>query len=175
MKKISILFLLLTLAISFSGCRKLLQFHIQYQSTCVIPSSMGINLPFDLPTPDQASRSEQEFEANDTRKDLVEYILLNGLDMEISSPAGKTFSFLKSVEISIQGKDLSPTVIAFENNVPQNIGNTLSLNTTQNNIADHIKAATFKLIVTVVTDETLFQDVTIAVNSDFFVQAKSLL
>lgn len=171
MKKIALI-LLITLA--FVGCRKLLTFHIQYQSSFVIPSTTGIDLPINLPTPDQATQSEQTFEANDTRKDLVESILLNSLTLSITNPTGKTFSFLKSVDISIQGENLTATKIASAANIPANIGNVLTLETTQNNIAEHIKADQFKLLVTVVTDETLLQNVGVDADMDLVVKAKGL-
>lgn len=167
--------ILLALTLAFVGCRKLLTFHIQYQSSFVIPSTTGIDLPINLPTPDQATQSEQTFEANDTRKDLVESIVLNTLVLTITNPTGKTFSFLKSVDISIQGENLSATKIASATNIPANVGAVLNLSTTQTNIAEHIKATKFKLLVTVITDETLLQNVSVDADMDLVVEAKGLL
>lgn len=45
---------------------------MEFDETIVIPSSAGINLPFDILTPDLEINSELIFEINDTRKDLVE-------------------------------------------------------------------------------------------------------
>jgi hypothetical protein len=71
--------LLLLIAFSFSSCKKLnklTQFDIVYDTDFTIPSSTGINLPTNIITPDFATNSESTLSINDTRKDLIERIIL---------------------------------------------------------------------------------------------------
>jgi hypothetical protein len=71
MKKI---ILVLCITLSVLGCKKideLTQFDMEFNETTVIPSTIGINLPFNIFTPDIETNSESTFEVNDTRKDLI--------------------------------------------------------------------------------------------------------
>lgn len=58
-----------------SSCKsvdKFTQFDLPYQAETTIPAALGINLPFDLPTPAIKSNIEQSYEVNNTRKSLIE-------------------------------------------------------------------------------------------------------
>ena len=92
------------LALFLIGCDKvdsLTQFDMNYDESIVIPASTGINLPFDLFTPDMETDSESEFAVNNTRKNLIEEIVLKSLWLRITAPEDGDFSLLKSIEIYI--------------------------------------------------------------------------
>ena len=115
---------------TFLGCKKidkLTQFNIEFNNTATIPSSTGINLPFNVLTPDVETNSSSTFSSNDTRKDLIEEILLKELRLTINTPNGEDFSFLKSISIYINANGLSEAKIAYNDNVSQNVGSTLAL------------------------------------------------
>ena len=171
------LIFLFVLAIAFSGCKKideLTQFDMDYDSSVDIPATTGINLPFNIFTPDITTNSESTFESNDTRKDLVEKIVLKTLELTVSKPSGEDFSFLKSIKITIKADGLADKEIAWDNAVPSNAGNKISLETTSDNLDEYIKKDSFKLDVETVTDEVLTKDYTIDIHSVFFVDAKIL-
>ena len=66
----------------FTACDKLdelTKFDMEYSQRATIPSSAGIDLPFDVFTPEMETNSESTFEVNDTRKDLIEEIKLTEL------------------------------------------------------------------------------------------------
>jgi hypothetical protein len=163
--------------VSFISCKKvkkLTTFTMEYQSTVVIPSSTVINLPFNLFTPELASNSETTFAINDTRKDLIEQIQLKKLDLKISSPSNGNFDFLKSVEIYLIAEGLPNEKIAWKNNIENNSGNTLSLETTSSDLKEYIKKDKFKLQVNTVTDQLVNSDYHIDIFSLFFVDAKMI-
>jgi hypothetical protein len=173
MKAIKIILILLIT--SWIGCKKvkkLTTFTMDYQSTVIIPSSTGINLPFNLFTPDMPSNSEATFAVNDTRKDLIEQIKLNKLDLKISSPQNGDFGFLKSIEIYITAEGLAEEKIAWQNNIPDNAGNILILETSQADLKEYIKKEKFNLKVKTVIDQLMSKDHHIDINSQFFVDAK---
>lgn len=159
------------------SCRevdKLTKFNMEFTETVTIPSTTGINLPIEVLTPDIRSNSESTFAANDTRKDLVEKIILTRLELTVQSPQGSDFSFLKSVEVFISAQDLGEKKIAWQENVPDDIDNFLALETSPDDIKEYIKKDEFKLRLSTVTDEIIANDHQIQVYSVVFVDAKIL-
>ena len=160
-----------------NSCKKvdeLTKFNMDYNTSVVIPSSVGINLPFNVFSPSITSNSEAAFEVNDTRKDLIEEILLKKLELRVDAPNGGDFSFLESIEIYINAQDLSELKVAWYDNVPASQGSTLEIFTTDVDLKDYIKKDNFTLRVMTVTDEVITSDYEINVYSQFFVDAKIL-
>lgn len=164
-------------AISFLGCKKidkLTQFNMEFNDTATIPSSTGVNLPFNVLTPDVETNSTSTFKANNTRKDLIEEVSLSEIDLTINSPSGRTFSFLKSINIYINADGLSETKIAYYDSVPQNAGGKLNLYTTGANLKEYLTKDEYSLRINAVTDEIISPDYEINIHSVFFVDAKVL-
>jgi hypothetical protein len=167
----------LILTLSFIGCQavdKWTQFDMQYNAQVTFSSSAGINLPFNLFTPDITSNSEQQFAVNETRKDLIEEIYLKELELTISSPSGEDFSFLEEVSVYISATGLPEIEIAAKKPVPNSTGVLLSLDVSQVDIKEYIKKDKFTLRLKTVMDEILATDHVINVKSVFFVDAEIL-
>lgn len=159
------------------GCKevdKLTQFEMEYEESITIESSSVLNLPFNLFTPDMTTNSESTFAINDTRKDLIEEILLTDLSLDINSPSDGDFRFLESVQVFINAEGLAEIEIASLNPVPDNVGPSIELETSENDLKEYIKKDKFNLRVNTVTDEFLDEDYDIQVKSKFFVDAKIL-
>lgn len=162
--------------ISFLGCKKfdkLTQFNMDFDQTAVIPASSGINLPFNVLTPDMQTNSASTFEVNDTRKDLVEEIKLTTLTLTLNSPSNANFNFLKSINIYISADGLPETKIAWKEDIPEDIS-VLNLTVSNSDIKEYIKKDKFSLRMNAVTDEVITQDHEIAIHSVLFVDAKIL-
>ena len=177
MKKTGILlvFALLTIFL-FSGCEKVqekleFEFEMGYSTTITVPSSIGISIPLSLPTPEMESRAEEKFESEGTESDLVKEIRLKSTSLRILSPAGKTFSFLNSVQIFLNADGLPEILLASKNNIDDSIGNQLLLDTSDDFLDAYVKSPMFSLRSEIVTDETLFQDVEIQIDVVFQVVA----
>ncbi|MDF4203627.1 hypothetical protein PXD56_11700 [Maribacter sp. SA7] len=161
----------------FTACDKLdelTKFDMEYSQRATIPSSAGIDLPFDVFTPEVETNSESTFEVNDTRKDLIEEIKLTELEMVIISPDGADFSFLNSIEVYISADDLEEIKIAYLEEVPEDAGNVITLDTSDTDLKEYIKKDEFSLRLNTVTDELMSTDHELEVNSTFFVDAKIL-
>ncbi len=170
------LIILSTLVFLLFGCKKLhelTQFDMDYDTSITIPSTVGINTPFNVPTPDISSNSESTFESNNTNKDMVEKIVLKSMRWTIASPKGEDFSFLKSVEIKISAEGLDDLKIAWQDNIPQN-DTTFTFETSDKDIKEYLFKDKYKLKVSTVTDEIITKDVKIDIHSVFFVDAKIL-
>lgn len=174
MKKLFVSLLALGLALSCDKIDDLTKFEMDYEKEVIIPSTTGIDLPFDVFTPETETNSESEFEVNDTRKDLIEEIKLINLELIIKDPTDSDFSFLESIEVYISAEGLDEQRIAFEEAVAPDAGTRLLLNTTDIDLQDYIKKDSFTLRLKTITDEILDQDHTIKVKSVFFVDAKIL-
>lgn len=168
----SILITALTLLSSCKKLKKIVQFNLEYKTEIVVPSTVGAQLPFNVFTPDVTTNSEASFEANDTRKDLINEIILTQLQLTVKSPNGEDFSFLKSAEVFINADGLDEKSVALISEVPDPVGNQIDLTPSGSDLAPYIKSDEFSLKVRTVTDEALASDHTIEVKSKFRVEGK---
>ncbi|MFN8287190.1 MAG: hypothetical protein U0V74_10575 [Chitinophagales bacterium] len=169
----TILFLLIVL----SGCdklHKLTQFNMDYESDYSYSAGLPINIPVQIFSPDVVTNSDQEFAINDTRKDLIESIKLQQLKLTITSPSGKTFSFLKDVRVYISADGLPETEVANKLNIDNTVGGEVELTVFDVELKEYIKADKFKLKVASTTDELITSNVNVHIYSNFFVDAKIL-
>jgi hypothetical protein len=165
------------LIIGSFGCKeldKLTQFDIEYNEEVVIPSTIGMDLPFNVATPDISTDSESKFSVNDTRKGLIEFISLKSMTLDLTQPADGDFGFLKSISIYIKADGLDEIKIAWLDEVPADPGATLDLDTSDEDLQEYIKMDSFSLRVNTVTDEIITSDHHIDIKSVFFVDAKIL-
>ncbi|MEA3447572.1 MAG: hypothetical protein U9Q98_03860 [Bacteroidota bacterium] len=147
---------------------------MEYQETVTIPSTVGINMPFDVWTPDITTNSESEFENHDTRKDKIEEIILEKLRLEVISPSDNDFRFLNDIYVYIDADGLDEKLMAWKENIPDNVGKVLELNCTDDNIEAYIKKDVINFRVKTVTDRVITQDHEIQLDAEFFVDARLL-
>lgn len=160
-----------------SACKKLselTQFQMDYEESVVIPSSIGLNLPFNLATPKIKTNSTEIFEINNTRKNLIEEVVLEYLTLKISDPVDADFSFLSSIEIYLSADSQEEILVAWIYNIKNNIGNSIILETSQENLAPYIVQDEFTLKFSTVTDKIPLYDHHIDINASFFVDARIL-
>lgn len=171
---------LLVIAVLFTlvfGCNeinKLTQFEIKYDEEVVIPSATGIDLPFNIVTPDIATNSESKFSVNDTRKDLIQSIYLQSMSLNLTEPADGDFGFLKSIALYIKADGLDEIKVAWLDELPTEPGEMLELETSNADLQEYIKKDSFSLKATTVTDELITSDHHIDMHSVFLVDAKIL-
>lgn len=161
-------------AVACQEIEKFTEFNMKYDAAITIPKSTLLELPVTLATPDMETNAASEFAVNDTRKDLVEEITLTDLTLTITSPDGQTFSFLNSIEVYIDADGLDEIEIARLDVIDNNVGETISLKPTNQDLKEYIKKDKFSLRVKTVTDEAISKDVAIDIASNFFVNAKIL-
>ena len=172
--------ILITTFIFFCGCDiqekidKITTFNINNSANLTVPSATGINLPLDIATPDIDTSSKQSFENNNTRADLVENVNLTELTLTITNPNDRTFSFLKSLEIYISNGSDGPTLIAEIQDIPENVGGELQMETTGASLDEYVKADSYSLEFEAVTDETTNSETDITADMVFEVKAKVL-
>lgn len=168
--------LIVTILFSITACDKLddlTKFDLEYQSKVTIPATAGVDLPFNVFTPDMETNSESQFEVNNTRKDLIEEIKLTELQMVITSPTNADFGFLNSIEVYISAEGLDEIKIAGKY-ITENVGNTLDVDVLDIDLKEYIKKDQFNLRLNTVTDEAIEANHEIDVSASFFVDARVL-
>lgn len=173
MKKI--VFLSLVSILLFAGCEKidkLTQFDMGYKMTVVIPSSTGLNLPFNFFTPDVQTDSEATFAIHSTSKELIEEVLLTKLTLTLTSPGNGNLGFIKSIDVFISAEGLPEEKISWKTS--SSAAKTIELDVTGKDLKEYIKKDEFKLRLSTVTNELLTSEHKIEVNANFFVDAKVL-
>jgi len=156
------------------GCNKLndlVNFKMSYTSEVTVPSSLGVNLPLDILTPPVSTDAESTFNSNNTNKKLVKEIYLENVDISVKAPEGRDLSFLSSLHVYINADGLDEKLLASAENVPDNVGNMLSLETSGENFKEYIIQDTYSLRVKAVTDKLISEDVELSVKSGFKVKA----
>lgn len=161
--------------LGFSSCDfdELTQFDMEFNSSITVPASSGINLPFDLFTPEITTNSESTFGSNNTSADLIESIKLKAMNLDITAPGDRDFDFLNSIKIYIDADGLSEILIASLTDIPADVDN-IDLEINDNDLKDYLTQEKFKLRVETVTDEFLSNDVNIDVKSTYRVDASIL-
>lgn len=174
MKKWILGSVILLSVVACESVSRLTQFTITHNTSITIPSSSGLNLPFNLYTPDVETNSSQSFENNNTRADLVEEVSLRASTLTITSPSNGNFDFLKSIEVYISAENEDEVLIAERQNIQDGVGQVLELQTTGANLKDYITKSTYDLRINVVTDQIPGSDVEIDVENEFWVDANVL-
>ena len=170
-------FLLMFSTFIFWQCKdldKFTMFNMDFRESIIIQSSTGINLPFNVLTPDITTNSESTFASNKTRKDLVEDIRLKQLTLTITSPSSGDFRFLKSVVLYLNADGLPEVKIASKENIPSTQGNSLDLEVLDINLKEYIIKDKYTLRLNTVTDELISQDHQVEVYTQFRINAKLL-
>lgn len=159
------------LALFFTGCKKGgISFSISDETTIRVESITPLNLPFELTTMDVTTNSQQEFENNHSSTSLVKEVYLEELKLTIINPSGKTFSFLKNIQIFISTGNNDEIELASQDNIAPT-AQSITLNASPQNLEKYIKASSYKIRTKVTTRETLTQAVDIKAAMKFKVIA----
>jgi hypothetical protein len=162
---------LCSLIIAFSGCQKLFNFtyfNMEFNEYAVIKSSVGTNLPFNVLSPNIETNADSVFESNDSRKKYIEEIVLEELQLTITSPSNGDFSFLQNIKVYIVSEGIEESLIAWSDEIASET-KVINLTTTNSDLKQYIKADRFSLRVSAETDEIITSEHTIFIHTDFFV------
>lgn len=160
---------------SSTGCNQFesfTNFTLKYEQDVKVESSTGINLPFNIATPQTETNAESEFESNDTEKKYIKSITLDSLVLTLFDPPNEDFSFLEEISIFIKAEGLDEHRIAWKNPVPASASNRLTLDCTDDDLQEYIKKDKFSLRLKVVTDELITRDHYFRIRSAYSVSAK---
>jgi hypothetical protein len=151
MKILKISFLL-ALIILTNSCKKsepgTVSFTLYSEVQLQVPPNSTLDL-IPILTPGITEDWSGDFSNNNTNKDKIREMKLNDMTMVIQSPPGKTFKFLKDIDIYIEADGLQETEIAFAHDIPSTAGQTLTLTPMDVDLAPYAKKESFKLRLSV--------------------------
>lgn len=174
--KSKLIIIILLLPLFFSSCNAiddLLSFTISNEASIQIKSTSPINLPTEVVTPDVTTNSSSEFKNNKTEAGLVKDVKLKSLNLSITNPDGKTFTFLKSIHLYISTTDSDEIELAYLDDI-NSTTNMIELMSTNARLDRYIKADKYKIRTQVTLKETLTKDVTVKADMRFRVTADPL-
>ncbi len=178
MKKISFLLISTLLISTFSSCNaidKLTQFEVSYDTKFTIPSTIGIDLPFNIPTPDITTNISEKLANEQTNKELIEQLFLRKLILTTQNPKGKSFSFLKNVDLYLKTNSLPKVKVAYKHNITNSIGSELKLDIVKDvDLQEYVKDDHFTVEAEVTIDEITLEKIEIKADLTFWVDAKIL-
>ena len=175
MKKI--LFAIPVLFLFLFSCNlidKLTQFNLVFDKTITLPLVKGVDLPVNTEIPDVETNSESTFAVENTHKGMIEAVLLKESKLTITAPTNGDFSFLKSITIYMSANNLDEVRVAWQDTIPANIGNILTLKTTDADLKEFILKDSINYRVNSVIHKVIASDYSINMHSVFFVDEKIL-
>lgn len=159
------------LATGLAGCKKLIQFHMDYDNSVTIPANAIVELPIDLLTPETVTDSEQQFGNNGTSSNLISRISLTDLTLRIQNPESETFNFLKNIQIYLRAPEMPEVLVAYADPVPATGLRELALTCEDVDLKDYLRKSSYSIRVKATSDEALVQDTQVNIHSRFAVDA----
>jgi hypothetical protein len=167
--------LLPLLLLFFVSCEKindLLTFEITSSDTIKIPASGLINTPIVAPVPVPVN-SQQTFENNNTKAELVRDVRLVKLTLTIVDPAAENFNFLNNIKIYIGTSGDDKVLLASLDKVPTGVS-TIELVSGNGQLDKYLKAPSYTLYTEVGLRANVARELTVQADSRFKVTADPL-
>jgi hypothetical protein len=159
-------------ALLFSGCGRLGTFNVDHAVDVVIPSQFGINLPFNVNSPEIETNAEATFESEGTSTKRISSIQMSELKISIVNPSSADFDFLNEIEIFIKAPGLDEKRVAYKQNIPETSLKSFFCDIDEVNLKDYISKENFSLRVRTITDQVVFQDIQVRIDQKYKVRAK---
>lgn len=171
-----IIFTCLTL-ILLSSCKLIdgwTHFEIDYSSFVTLPQDLDVNESENV-FPDQiAAELENEVEGEGYNPDKIESVELTDLYLTINSPSGVDFSFLSSAELFMSAGDIEEKRVAWIDEVPPGVGNSLKMETTSSDLTKYLKQEVVNLRLNIIINTGIASDYYIDIDTTFLVDIKIL-
>lgn len=149
-------------------------FEIKYSSSVTLPLDLDVNKSEDV-YPDQiAADLEGEVESEGYNPDKIESVELTDLYLIIDLPAGVDFSFLSSAELFMNASGLSEARVAWIDEVPDGVGNSLKMKTTSSDLKNFLKQEVVTLRLNIIINTGIASDYLIGIDTKFLVDVKIL-
>lgn len=156
----------------FASCGRLGTFKVDHSVDVVIPSQVGVNLPFNINSPEVETNSEATFASEGTSTKHVRSIQMEELKFSIVSPSSANFDFLNEIEVFISATGMSEVRVAYKTDIPETNLKSFFCDIEEVNLKDYISKENFSLRVRTVTDQMIFQDIQVRIDQKYKVRAK---
>jgi hypothetical protein len=127
-----------------------------------MPPNMPVNTPFTTPAFPSSFNLQEEMEKNNMNINHVKETRLAYLRLNIKSPSGHDFTFLKDIEVRLKKEGVGEKVVAWKYDVSEETGDFLDLDITDDVLDDYLKTNYFEMVVTFTTDKVLSEMLTLS-------------
>lgn len=169
------LFLVAFLAVAAVSCEKgnlgVVTFDVTQDGEFTYPPNNGILDLLEATTPAISSSWKGQFQNNNTDADKLQEMKLKTSELTITKPGGQTWKFLKSMEVWIKADGLQDTKIAYNDNIDENIGQTLTLTPIDVDLKPFAQKDQFQLTIKTKARETTSEEIDGNIHMVFKVKA----
>ena len=181
MKIQNLLIILFFIGLLNNSCKKvdeLTHFNKSFDFTETLPPFPIINEePLAIPFPVETNSAET-FDEYNTSPDLIEEVKLTEASLQILTPMGANFSFLKSVSFYLDDDDANgdfeKVLIATKENISNDIGATIDLEIVDQDLSDFIVKEDVIIWIEIATDEVVTEELELKIFTNFFIDAEIL-
>lgn len=146
-------------------------FSYSFESDIVYPATSSANQTFNRYTSSLVTDSENKFEDNDTKAELVQYITADNFSIGLTSPSTESFDFAKSIKVYIDADGLDEKLIASFNDIPEESARSLELEVVGSDFQDYLKNEQIVFRVNIENRRTVPQDISLELNASFDAKA----
>ncbi len=175
--KTAISFFTILLLVTEFSCKKIAdvtKFNLPYHTEATIEAGVATLLPFDIRTPEVTTATDADYKGYKTQRRLVQSVKLNSLRLTVLRPDGRSFDFLKKIEVYISADEHEEILLAHKDNIADTAGSQLDLEPTEEELKKYLTSDQFNLRLKVTTDKVVNQDVDVKVSANFRIDANVL-
>ena len=132
-----------------------------------VSSLVGLNIPWVIPSVAVTTGFQENVGGLDPLVSAVEDITLQSLDLEVISPPGLEFDWLKHITLFVNAPGEPQVELAHLFDIPDGSGTRISLEPAPNLLDEYVKSEDFTLDAQITVDELLLQDIQLRVYMDF--------
>ena len=149
-------------------------FEINYETTVTLPQDLDVNKSEDVYPAQIAADLDKEVEDEGYDPDKIESVELDKLKLTLEVPTGTDFSFLTSAELFMRAGNHDEVRVAWVDNIPDGVGNTLKAKTSSKNLKKYLEEQVVTLRLNVIVNEGIPVDYFIGLDMTFVVDVKIL-
>jgi hypothetical protein len=165
--------------VTILGCgalKKLTQFTIPYNNDFSVPPTpaSASNYAIDITSSEVNIDLNNQLKKNNTNESLLESVKMDEFKLTITSPAGKNFNLLSSIQVFMQAQGLQEIEVGNKYNIDPNIGSELKLDMTGAELKNHLLKDIISFRIAGVTADSIAENIDIKVDFKVFVDARIL-
>jgi hypothetical protein len=146
-------------------------FSYDFEDQFAFPATSTVNIAINRYSGNQSTDSENKFEDNDTKAELVQYINVDGISLGLLSPSTESFDFAKSIKIYIDAAGVDETLIASFTDIPEESSRALDLNVVDSDFQEFLKQDQIVFRINIENRRTVPQDITLKLDASFDARA----
>lgn len=167
--------ILLSLPLLFFSCEKKEKenstFNLNYTTDVSIPASASVGIPINKYSDDIETNSASEFENENTRDDLIEYIRAEEVILTITNSTSQGFGIAESIELFINADGETEQSVGKLLSIPEDASFSIELDIpSQVDYQEYIKKENFAYRLKIKNRERFPQDINIRIRSGFEVK-----